>query len=231
MPRKTTLALILIIAILALNNLRLWKIPPASADDNEESVVYDQLNQLKREKSALVREFRFFNYLYRSVDIAQAPRAIRFDEAEIIELARAFETPENMYYFVRDNITYLPFQPVHKGAVEVLRAGKGDCVDQADLLASLLRAGGYPSKDVFVVLGTVGEKRYVEGLPPENHAWVEFRYGGKRLVLDPTKYLGKFEFGRWTKDDFYNTFLIDDYFIYNDKTSSIVKKFDNSFLE
>ncbi len=228
MPRKTTIFLVVIIAILAVNNLRLWRMPPVTASDNE---LLKLTEGLKHEKSAMVREFRFLNYLYRSVDITQAPQNINFKDPKIIELANSLATPENMYYFVRDNISYLPLQPLHKSAAEVLNAGKGDCVDQANLLASLLRAEGYPSADVLVVLGTINEKRYIEGIPPENHAWVEFKYGGKSLILDPTSYLGKFEFKKWTKDDFYGTFKIDDYFAYNDKSSSILKKYDNQFLE
>jgi transglutaminase-like putative cysteine protease len=193
--------------------------------------IYEDFESLKREKSALVRELRFFNSLYRTVDITHASKNIRPNDTEIIELANTLKTPEDIYQFVKNEIEYINYMPVHEGAVKVLKAGKGDCVDQAELLASLLRAAGYTSDDVLVVLGTVNEKRYIEGIPPENHAWVEFQYEGKRLVLDPTGYLGDFEFDSWVREDFYRAFKIDDYFIYNDESSWIVKKFNNRFLE
>jgi transglutaminase-like putative cysteine protease len=47
---------------------------------------------------------------------------------------------------------------------ETLGKRTGDCEDVAMLMVSMLRAGGYPAEDVFVVLGSDGEV---------NHAWVE----------------------------------------------------------
>jgi len=94
-----------------------------------------------------------------------------------------------------------------------------------------LIAAGYPSESLYVVLGTVNEPYYMESIPPENHAWVEFNYQDEALILDPTSYLGNFTFNQWTKEKFYNAFRIDDYFAFNDRSSWIVKKHTNRFLE
>jgi len=50
---------------------------------------------------------------------------------------------------------------------ETLQLRTGDCEDSAILLCSLLRAAGYGSNDVFVVLGESAG---------EGHAWVSFRW-------------------------------------------------------
>jgi len=65
---------------------------------------------------------------------------------------------------------------------ETLMRGKGDCEDQAILLASMLRACGYGADEVYVVCGIV---------PDGGHAWVSFKIIdvlGKEIwkTLEPT---------------------------------------------
>ncbi len=56
-----------------------------------------------------------------------------------------------------------------------------DCSEQANALASLLRAEGVPPEEVRVVLGKVDFDGEVGG-----HAWIEVLEDGKWLPLDPT---------------------------------------------
>ena len=57
----------------------------------------------------------------------------------------------------------------------------GDCSEQANTLASMLRASGVDAEDVRVVLGKVNFAGEVGG-----HAWVELKEDGKWFVLDPS---------------------------------------------
>jgi len=56
-----------------------------------------------------------------------------------------------------------------------------DCSEQANTLASSLRASGVAATDVRVVLGTVNFEGSIGG-----HAWVELKQGDNWLILDPT---------------------------------------------
>ncbi|MBU2053086.1 MAG: hypothetical protein KJ721_02475 [Nanoarchaeota archaeon] len=71
----------------------------------------------------------------------------------------------------------LPLNPIGEIA--------SDCSEQANTLASMLRASGVSAKDVRVVLGQVNFSDIVGG-----HAWVEIKEDDKWMVLDPS--LGPF---------------------------------------
>jgi len=76
--QKTTLLLI-VVAFLLLNNVRLLKahrgeVPQLIADANTTQFYEETVGSLIREKSAMAREIRFLNYLYRSVDMKSAPQ-------------------------------------------------------------------------------------------------------------------------------------------------------------
>jgi hypothetical protein len=87
--------------------------------------------------------------------------------------------PAKVRKWIAGNIGYLPDSKSHawydclarngdlneywQYPKETLDMRSGDCEDVATLMTSMLRAGGYSSDDVFVVLGSDGEM---------NHAWV-----------------------------------------------------------
>ena len=77
------------------------------------------------------------------------------------------------YQFLHDTPGY-PSNPVAGQPVS-------DCEEQANTLASLLRAGGVPAEDVRVVLGRYTYKGQTHG-----HAWVQLVVNGKWLDLDPS---------------------------------------------
>jgi predicted transglutaminase-like cysteine proteinase len=76
--------------------------------------------------------------------------------------------------WVGDNIRYVSDLEVHgvreywQFGKETVALGTGDCEDFAVLLCSLLRAAGYSSDDVYVVVGKSGN---------DYHAWVKINLG------------------------------------------------------
>jgi transglutaminase-like putative cysteine protease len=192
--------------------------------DAELHKAQEEIDRLTRQKAELIKEVKFFDYARHTVDLMRIRTFLQPDHPDIKALAEE-KDPQGLYEFVRDEIGYSSRAESNHNAGEILKHGDGNCVEKAVLLASLLRAKGYPPEEVQVVLGTINYIGY-EWEPPENHAWVEFFYEGRWLVLDPTSYLGDFEFGQWEKEEFYSTYNVEDYFRYNDMGSSIVKKYD-----
>lgn len=141
-----------------------------------------------------------------------APLLVGKDEPRIKELAASLGSPEDIYLFVRDEIEYSENYDKRRTAIEVLESGQGDCLGQADLLAALLLAYGYTEEEVHVDMGyTVhnGEKRH--------HAWVEFEYKSKWMVLDASRFMGTFEFEQWERESFYHAFQAQPYAEFNDE--------------
>ncbi|MDD1745094.1 MAG: transglutaminase domain-containing protein [Candidatus Methanoperedens sp.] len=95
---------------------------------------------------------------------------------------------------------------------EVLNSKQGDCLGKSDILARMLLAYGYSSREVIVSMGYVtrnDERRH--------HAWVELNSKGKWIVLDPSQFLGNFEFDRWDKASFYQAYQAQPYAEFNDR--------------
>lgn len=141
-----------------------------------------------------------------------APLLVSSKDPAIKELAVSLGTPEEIYRFVRDNIEYSEDYDEHRMATEVLDRKQGDCLGKANLLAGLLLAYGYSSREVIVNMGYVtpnGERSH--------HAWIEFNYDGKWIVLDASQFLGNFEFNRWDRTSFYQTYQATPYAEFNDR--------------
>ncbi len=141
-----------------------------------------------------------------------APLLVDAGDPTIKELAASLGGPEEIYLFVRDEVEYSEDYNKRRTAVDVLESRQGDCLGQADLLASLLLAYGYTEDEVLVGMGYVnlnGERRH--------HAWVEFNNKGKWIVLDSSKFRGTFEFGMWDRESFYQAFQTESYVKFNDK--------------
>lgn len=177
--------------------------------------------RLARQKAALVKEIRFFDYTYHTVDLMLVHTLIEPDDPGIQSLANTM-TEEGLYNFVKNDIVYNSRTGSNQKASEVLEKAEGNCVEKAVLMASLLRAKGHPPETVLVGMGAINFYGF-EGEPPENHAWVEFHHNGKWLVLDTTSYLGDFTFARWERQHYYTENGIEEYFVYNDKGSHIIE--------
>ena len=54
-------------------------------------------------------------------------------------------TAKNIYYYVRNNISYQDYSNTRKGAYKTMKEGCGNCCDQAHLLVALLRTAGIPT--------------------------------------------------------------------------------------
>jgi len=141
-----------------------------------------------------------------------APLLVGSDDPNIKELALSMGSPEKIYLFVRDEVEYSENYNKRRTAAEVLESREGDCLGQADLLASLLLGYGYTGEEVMVSMGyTVhnGERRH--------HAWVEFNNNGRWMALDASRFMGTFEFERWDRESFYQAFQAEPYAQFNDE--------------
>ncbi|MEE9176017.1 MAG: transglutaminase family protein [Thermodesulfobacteriota bacterium] len=69
---------------------------------------------------------------------------------EIQELAdRLDNDPAKIYWWVRENIRYEPYYGAMQGAEQTLVSRRGNDIDTASLLISLLRASGHPARYVY----------------------------------------------------------------------------------
>ncbi|MDD5473359.1 MAG: transglutaminase-like domain-containing protein [Candidatus Methanoperedens sp.] len=174
---------------------------------NEEQVV-----KISEQFTKVIHEADILNAEVPDPVFKYAPLMIDAGDPRIKELASSLRGKEEIYLFVRNKIEYSEKYDTRRTATEVLESRQGDCLGHADLLAALLRADGYTEDEVVVSMGYVslnGERRH--------HAWVEFNDKGKWIVLDASKFLGKFEFGRWDIESFYQTFQAESYVKFNDK--------------
>ncbi|MDY6796438.1 MAG: transglutaminase domain-containing protein [Actinomycetota bacterium] len=83
-----------------------------------------------------------------------------------IEGRDALQTVELVYDYVLENMEYSGYEPGEVGAAEALRRGNGDCTEFSDLMVTLCRAKGIPTRfaEGFVIDDFTGI--YV-------HDWVE----------------------------------------------------------
>jgi hypothetical protein len=184
----------------------------AEVEEDEAEIL-----RLERQKSALVKQVKFFDHTLTSVNMMSLDANIEPENPEIQVMASQM-TEEELYGFVKDEIAYLIREDSNLKASEVLAAGEGNCLEKAALFVSLLRAKGYSPNSVYIVFGTSNFNGN-DGEPPRTHAWVEMEYAGEWRVLDTTTYLGDFSFNRWTVEEFYDNYNIDNYLVYNDKMS------------
>ncbi|HEV8711724.1 MAG TPA: transglutaminase family protein, partial [Candidatus Binatia bacterium] len=103
-----------------------------------------------------------------------------------------WEYAQAAYDFVRNEIAYA-FEPEpHRGVVGTLEAGCGICVDQANLLVALARAGGIPARyctvDLFSVVETGWD--FPRGQLLRLFEAVEARGFSQRLGADLRRILG-----------------------------------------
>jgi len=164
-----------------------------------------KLNQIIDQKSLLDAEVP-------DPVLKYAPLLVNSKDPMIKELAVSLGGQEEIYRFVRDNIDYSEDYDERRMATEVLDTRQGDCLGKANLLAGLLIAYGYSSKEVMVNMGyvTLNEER-------KHHAWVELNSSGKWMVLDSSQFLGNFEFNRWDRTSFYEVYQAQPYAEFNDR--------------
>lgn len=127
----------------------------------------------------------------RNVDIDKpekylmSEKYIEKDDPRICSIARSLKnrntlkTIRNIYHYVNKNLKYNGFNPVRKGAVNVLDKYMGDCSEFADLFVALCRSCNIPSMSVFGY--------YLNFSVTPKHAWAEVYtdlYGWIRF--DPT---------------------------------------------
>ncbi len=176
------------------------------------TILFLEEQQLEKQLGEVTHEADILNAEVPDPVIKYAPLLVGNKDPKIKELAQSLGSPEKMYLFVRDEVEYSEKYDKRRTAAEVLESREGDCLGQADLLASLLLAYGYTGEEVKVSMGyTVhnGEKRH--------HAWVEFNNKGRWLVLDASRFMGTFEFEMWDRASYYQSFQAEPYAQFNDE--------------
>ncbi|MEI6886825.1 MAG: transglutaminase domain-containing protein [bacterium] len=147
-------------------------------------------------------------YLDNSIDLSKYLSAEKYWEVTdplIVETtnriqngSNTMETIMNIYDFVTSKVDYdnlkLGINNTRQGAVSTLKTGSGVCMEYSDLLITLLRAKGIPSRAVFGYGYTPGENSSVA----EKHQWVQAYINDTGWVsIDPTwgnttrKFIGK----------------------------------------
>lgn len=181
----------------------------------------EKIETLKYQKTQLLNEIRFMDYTLQSLNLRDIPSNLNPDSPKIRTLAKQQQTPGEAFRFVRDEISYIPLTNSSSDALRVLEKGRGNCIEKASLLASLLIAQGMEKEKVLVSLGSVYQEGYNSHVPPENHAWVEVYKNGEWYVLDPTTYMGNFSPWQWKREDYYSNFKAKGYFVYSSKDSKL----------
>jgi len=134
----------------------------------------------------LFLEIRGPEYKYEIAYPENPQRFIQPDCPTIQQLASQLDSIEDAYYWVAQNIFYVPDSSLGSSEVwlypsQTIQRKKGDCEDFAILLCSLIRAKGTPAEEVRVVAGLVPSDGELVG-----HAWVELWYQGTWLPLETT---------------------------------------------
>ncbi|PLX43005.1 MAG: hypothetical protein C0608_00905 [Deltaproteobacteria bacterium] len=142
----------------------------------------------------------------------------------IVELAAKFDTLEEAYRFVRDDIDFVPYAP--PGPLEsTLSYGKGSCLGKAALLVSIYRAMGVKSKDIRIVVGMVMTP---QGLT--DHVWVDIDYKGGYVQQDPSGMLGKFHFTEFRDYSYCKQYVMRELYCFNDKEFSLVSQLNRMIM-
>jgi len=113
---------------------------------------------------------------------------------EIVKLAKKLKTPENIYNFLVDNLTYdekrVGETQIRAGAANALRDPKSAvCLEFTDLFVALARAAGIPSRAVEGYANTTNTAyRPLSAYKDVLHAWPQFYDFEKQswIMVDPT---------------------------------------------
>ena len=104
------------------------------------------------------------------------------------------DTARAVFNFVRDEIPYNPYSPFyrkeHYRASEILKRGKGFCVQKAVLLAALARASGIPARLVFADIRNYLMPPKLWNMMKTNffafHGYDELHVDGRWVKVTPT---------------------------------------------
>ena len=96
------------------------------------------------------------------------------------KLKSDYEKGKKLFNWVRDNIHYKKYRNTLRGAVNTLKAKKGNCVDQSHLLVALSRASGIPARYV-----KGGNCKFTSGYV-SGHIWTQLYINKKWVVADTT---------------------------------------------
>lgn len=137
---------------------------------------------------------------------------------DIEALGRSFDSYEEAYRYVHDEIRFAPFVPpgpVHK----TLEYGIGSCLGKAALLASLYRSMGMPSSQVRMVMGVVMTPQ-----GPSDHVWLDVEHEGRCLQQDPSGMLGRFAFDAFPGNRYVDSYVLKESFVFNDVGFAVVSQ-------
>lgn len=112
---------------------------------------------------------------------------------QVVNLAKQLKTPEAIYRFVVDNLTYdasrVKQTQERAGVIEVLRNKKSAvCLEFTDLFVALSRAAGIPARSVEGYANTNNSSARPLSLKDVLHSWPEFYDFDKKMwiMVDPT---------------------------------------------
>ncbi len=117
--------------------------------------------------------------------------------AKIVSLAKSlqgsstYQTMANIFYYVRNKVTYSSYYNTRKGALGTLSSRYANCCDQAHLLIAMLRAAGIPAYYGHATC------RFRSGLQT-GHVFAYAYVNGKWLLVDPVSTGNQINNPTWT---------------------------------
>jgi transglutaminase-like putative cysteine protease len=139
-----------------------------------------------------MKSFEIYLHPTRFID-SDDPKVIEYAKAKTSAAADDKQKAVALYYAVRDDILYDPYNlvldPAIISASQTLARGKGYCIEKSLLLAAVGRALGIPSRLGFsIVQNHLSTKKFVEMLRTDKfvfHGYNEFWIEGKWVKCTP----------------------------------------------
>ena len=111
--------------------------------------------------------------------------------ANSLKGATTYKTMANIFYYVRNRVTYSGYYNTRKGALGTLAAKNANCCDQAHLLIAMLRAAGIPARYGHATC------RFRSGLQT-GHVFAYAYVNGKWLLVDPVSTANQINSPTWS---------------------------------
>jgi len=122
-------------------------------------------------------------------EFLRAENHIESDSPEVLGLAKklkarnTFDTAQNIFRWVSENIRYAGYHAADRGALFALKKRQGDCTEYMSLFVALCRANKIPARGIggYVCAGDMILKA------GDYHNWAEFYWNGTWRIADPQK--------------------------------------------
>lgn len=164
------------------------------------------------------------------------------DNQKILDLANFLKNPEEIYFYLKENLSYSSEMSDRLGALKSLEKKEFvNCQSFSDLGVAILRAKKIPARRVigFALTNSDATKNLFDG---NLHSWIEYYYNDQWYLMDPTfgqnikhyDYFENFDLNHFALvkngyDSYQPTAIGEDFFI--NKTKNLFISFSQEKLE